>query len=293
MTNFDFSTEKKPDINEIISKIKEVSTLPQVLKKILDVTADPSSGASDLQDILKSDPALTIKILKVANSAYYGLSQKVTNVKKAIIFLGFKTVKNLSVAVSVSDMFSSDEIILGYSRSELWKHSVSVAICAKSITQRMGLVEMEDIFTAGIMHDVGIIIEDQYINEYFKMVLTDKDLASNGIIETERKIFGFDHSALGEKVVRLWKIPEEIAILISYHHKPSVAPEKYRQSVAIIYLADIICSVKKIGTVLNRKINKRDLDAAMTVLNFTKEDVNVIIEDLNIEIERAKDLFVI
>ena len=220
MTDFDITTVEKPDLNKIVAKIHEISTLPQVLKKILDVTADPTSGASDLQDILKSDPAVTAKILKVANSAYYGLVQKVTNVKRAIIFLGFKTVKNLSVAVSVSDMFKSEETIMGYSRGELWKHSVSVALCAKSITRRIGLMEAEDIFTAGIMHDVGIIIEDQYLNEYFKKVLMDTDLAQNGIIETERKILGFDHATLGEKVVLQWKIPEEIATIISYHHKP-------------------------------------------------------------------------
>ncbi len=293
MTDFDFSSAKKLDVNKIILKIQEISTLPQVLKQMLDVTADPTSGASDLQDILKSDPALTTKILKVANSAYYGLSQKVTNVKRAIIFLGFKTIKNLSVAVSVSDMFKSDEIIMGYSRGELWKHSVSVALCAKSISQRIGLMEAEDIFTAGIMHDVGIIMEDQYINEFFKMVLMDDDLAQNGIIETERKIFGFDHATLGEKVVLQWKIPEEIATIISYHHKPRVAPEDYKKQISIIYLADVICSEKKIGAVLNTKINKPDLDAAMKELSFVKEDITVITNDLNGEIERAKDLFII
>jgi len=293
MTDFDFSTAEKPDLNKTAAKIEEISTLPQVLKEILDVTADPTSGAFDLQDILKSDPALTAKILKIANSAYYGLVQKVTNVKRAIIFLGFKTVKNLSVAVSVSDMFKSEETIMGYSRGELWKHSVSVALCAKSITQRIGLMEAEDIFTVGIMHDVGIIIEDQYLNEYFKKVLMDTDLAQNGIIETERKILGFDHATLGEKVVLQWKIPEEIATIISYHHKPRVAPEAYRKQIAIIYLADIICSARKIGAVLNSKVSKPDLDAAMNELNFTKEDIAVIIDDLAGEIDRAKDLFII
>ena len=292
MTGLDSPADKKPDINKIVSKIQEISTLPQVLKKILDVTSDPTSGASDLQDILKSDPALTAKILQVANSAYYGLTQTVTNVKRAIIFLGFKTVKNLSLAVSVSDMFKSEQTIMGYSREELWKHSVSVAICAKSITQRIGLMEMEDIFTIGIMHDVGIIMEDQYINNLFKKVLTDKTLQEAGIIETERKIFGFDHAALGEKVVLQWKIPEEIATVILYHHKPRLAPEEFRKSTSIVYLADVICSARKIGAVLNSKVNKPDLDAAMAELNFSKEDITVIIEDLDAEIDRAKDLFI-
>lgn len=293
MAELDLSHQKKPDINKIVLKIKEISTLPQVLKKILDVTSDPASGASDLQDILKSDPALTAKILKVANSAYYGLSEKVTNVKRAIIFLGFKTVKNLSLAVSVSDMFKSDETVMGYSRAELWKHSVAVAVCAKSIIQRVGLSASEDVFTAGIMHDVGLIMEDQYVHPLFEKVLTDGQLLENGLIETERKVLGFDHADLGEKVVRHWKIPDEIATVISYHHKPRVAPEEHKKSAAVIYLADVICSARKIGAVLNTKVDRADLDAVMAILDFTKEDITVIIDDLKQEIDRAKDLFVI
>ncbi len=185
------------DLDQILDKIKDISTLPHVLQKIFDVTADENAAAYDLQQLLKTDTALTAKILKVANSAYYGLSQKVVNVKNAIVFLGFKTVKNLAVAASVCDLFKSEDSCNDFSLIDLWRHSVCVAVCAKTIAQRAGLQSGEEIFTAGIMHDIGIILENQYFPDEFAAVLTDERLDETGMCACEQDILGFDHAHLG------------------------------------------------------------------------------------------------
>ena len=284
--------DKKVNLEKLLAKIDEVSTLPQVLKKILDVTADENAGASDLQDILKADPAITSKLLKVANSAYYGLQQNVVNIKNAIIFLGFKTVKNLAVAASVCDMFKSQDTVGGYSREDLWKHSVVVAICAKTIAQRAGLKSGEDVFTAGIMHDIGIIMEDQYLHDRFLTLLERTDLNEVGFTKAEMEAFGFDHALFGESITIQWKIPSEITKLIAFHHKPRQAPEDYQQSATIIYLADVLCNAKKIGFVPNQKVDKNELNIALESLNFKKEDVSLILAELPAEIDKARELFI-
>ncbi len=293
MTEFDFSTEKKPPLSQVIEKLGEVSTLPQVLQRILQVTSDPNAGASDLQDILRVDPALTAKILKVANSAYYGLSQKVVDMKKAVVFLGFKTVKNLAVAASVCDLFKSEENINDYSRKELWKHSVVVAICAKSIALRAGLKISEEVFTAAIMHDIGIVMEDQFFNKDFARVLQDPRLETEGMPFVEKEVFGFDHAQLGERVAEHWKIPKEISRIIASHHQPRSAPEDHTLQAAIVFLANVICNAKKAGYAVRQKINREDIDFVLKHLNFEKDDVAVIVEEMNSEISMAKDLFII
>ena len=293
MVDFDFSSSHKPHLSDVVTKVGDISTLPQILRKILDVTSDPTAGAAELQDILKADPAITSKMLKLANSAYYSLPQKVLNIKRAVVLLGFKTVKNLAIATSVCDLFKSKGKINNYSREDLWKHSVVVAVCAKSIAQSTGLKIGEDIFTAGIMHDIGIIMEDQYFNADFIRVLENPSLEEVGLIEAERTVFGFDHSSFGEKIALQWKIPKEIAEIIASHHRPRLASENQRKPAAIIYLADVICTARKIGLCLNKKVNKTDFNFAMDTIDFKKEDISVIIDELPREIEKAKNLFML
>lgn len=292
MSPLDYSTDQKLGIAKIIEKISEVSTLPRILQLIIAATADPNAGALHLQNILKADPALTAKILKAANSAYYGVSQKILNVKLAVMFLGFKAVKNLAIAASVCDMFRSGRQINNYSREALWQHSMAVAICAKSIAQRSGLQTGEDIFTVGIMHDIGIIMEDQYLHEDFTGMLNDPRCAECGITEVEHAVFGFDHAQLGARVMDRWKMPEEIYRPIEYHHRPQRAPDAWRMLTAIVYLADVICNATKTGFVLGARVIPADMAFALDVLHFTREDVSIIVEELSHEIEQARDLLV-
>lgn len=293
MQNGASNTDRKPDLEYTIKKIGDISTLPAILNKILHATADPATGAEYLQHILKSDPALTAKTLKVANSAYYGASQKVITMKHAIVFLGFKTVKNLAIAASVCDMFKSHERINEYSREALWKHSVAVAICAKSIAQRSGLRSGEDIFTAGIMHDLGIIMEDQYLHQHFVRLLQEPQLAERNICAAEQSVFGFDHAKLGSMVAMQWKIPAELCRPIEFHHTPRLAPAAYQTTAAIVYLANVICNAKKIGYVIKDMIDTADLNLVLALLHFQKDDVALIVEELPGEMEKAHELLIL
>ena len=281
----------KPDLKKIVGRLDDISTLPQIFNKIIAVTSDPLSGATDLHNILQFDPAITMKILKLANSAFYGLQEKVHNTKRAIVVLGFQTVKNIAVTASVCEIFKSKNKGSLFSREELWKHSVAVAVCAKSIAQRVNLDREEDIFTAGILHDIGIIMEDQYLNTDFIKILSNPSSEGPGFIEREKAVFGFDHAEIGEKVALRWKIPKEIVSAIAFHHKPKFATESQRKMVVIVYLADVICCARKIGFSLSESVNSADVNFAMKTLCFKKEDIAVILEELPEEIEKVKDFF--
>ena len=292
MKKIDASSTVKPNIDRIVEKIDEISTLPPVLHRVLSLTADPNARADQLQNILQTDPALTAKILKVANSAYYGATQQVTSIRHAIIFLGFSTVRNLAMATSICDMFKSAEVINAYSREELWKHSIIVALFAQSISQRSGAGIGADIFTAGILHDIGIIMEDQYFHDDFTVIIQDELLAAGGLTSAEKSCFGFDHAELGSRVTHRWRIPEEIVQVIKYHHKPLQAPESYRRSACIAFLADVICSAKKVGYAPQKNAEKADIAGAMEILKFSKEDVVVAVQELPRLLEKARQFFI-
>ena len=126
----------KPSLESTIRKISSVSTLPHVALKIVELTSDPTSTAADLESVIRSDPALTARLLKMSNSAHFGLSERILEIRKAVIFLGFKTVKDLALSASVCELFRNSTQIGRYKRTDLWKHSIGVALCSKAISQK-------------------------------------------------------------------------------------------------------------------------------------------------------------
>lgn len=292
MTKFDFSSNIKPNIERIVEKIDEISTLPQVAQRILALINDPNTGADLLKDILQTDPSLTAKILKAANSAFYGATQSISSIRHAIIFLGFSSVRKMAMAASICTMFKSSSVINTYSREELWKNSIIVALFAQTMAQRSGSGTEGDIFTAGILHDIGIIMEDQYFHEEFTGIIQDERLPAIGLTGVEKSCFGFDHAEFGGRVAQRWKIPDELVQVIKYHHSPLDAPASYQRAASIVFLADIICRAKKTGYAPQQNAEKAQVSGAMNLLKFHKADIVVIVEELPKIIETARQFFI-
>ncbi|MCP4715149.1 MAG: HDOD domain-containing protein, partial [Deltaproteobacteria bacterium] len=256
-------SSKKPKLSRVVNKIGEISTLPQVMTDIMQVTAKSESGAAELDNILQADPAMTSKILQIANSSYYGTSQKIFSVKRAIVLLGFDEVKNIATAASVASIFKSNTKIFDFSLEKLWTHSLGVAICSKIIAEKLDMENPEELFTAGIMHDIGIIMEDQYLHDYFFRIIEDLQLTEKGLVEAEQTVLGFDHGMLGGRVARHWKLPDNICRVISFHHRPMDLVESNRLPTAVVYLADLICNVRKIGYVPTKKAEAEEIMAIL------------------------------
>jgi len=167
----------KKDIAEIerISKIielvdkSEISSIQSVVSGIIDVINDPESSAKDLKDIIEIDPPLTARVLKVANSAYYCSLRKISEIQHAVIWIGFDVFKKIALSQKICEMFDRNEIIRGYSGNSLWKHSVAVAILGKMIYRREFGESGENVYTAGLLHD--IVVENQFLENDFKEVL--------------------------------------------------------------------------------------------------------------------------
>lgn len=275
-------------LDAAVRRVTEISTLPQVALRVIETAQNPDAGAGDLKVVVEGDPALSARVIRMVNSAAFGLRATVTNLHQAISYLGFNQVRNLAMTASVSEIFKRDEQIGGYSRRGLWRHLVSVGICARLVAKRHGLAAFEDAFLAGLLHDIGIILLDQTAHEPFVRVIEELDPRQT-LIEIERAIFGFDHCAFGERVAETWRFPEPVRGAIKHHHCANRYKGLGLEIVQCVEIANVVCSMKGITSV-GRKLTKPGLES-FEALGFRKEDVVVLSGDLDREIASSEKLF--
>jgi len=227
-------------IQKVYSKVDELPTLPIVLPKILSLMENEATSGMDIADAIASDPIITSKLLKVANSAYYGFQQEISSLKKCIPLLGFNMVRSLALSIGVIKSFPTANKTSSFSRENLWIHSVAVG----TLMQEMGKKyrkgkDNEYLFVLGLLHDIGKVVLDQFFHELFEQIL-EKSLHMNRIdlYAAERQIIGIDHGEVGAILLRRWKFPEKIASTIDVHHKNEVPEEGNPYDVAILRVAD-------------------------------------------------------
>jgi putative nucleotidyltransferase with HDIG domain len=289
MTTAPAAAEKiSPAMEKILRRIDEISTLPQVALKVMEVANDPDSGAADLKAVLESDAALSARVLRCVNSSAYAVRTRITNLQQAIAYLGLKQVRNLAMTASVSELFKKDEKVGLYCRPNLWRHLVSVGICARLIALRRKLRNFEDAFLAGLLHDVGIILEDQHAHPEFVQLMRSLD-ENKTLCDNERAVLSYDHTALGEQVAESWGFPEAVRAAIRYHH----ASMNYRGEdidiVRCVEVGNLICTLKGISSVGVKLV--RASSPALQGLSLGKEDIAVLAEDLDHELAQNATLF--
>jgi len=274
-------------LREVTRRIQDISTLPHIAMRILEVECDPKSSTADLSEVLEQDPALSSRVLRYVNSAAYGVRAKITNLRQAVTHLGLKRIRNLAVTASVSELFQTDQQIGSYRRSTLWRHQVSVAMCARMIGKRLGLRTPEDIFLAGLLHDIGIILEDQYAHSEFEQVMLHLP-EYQSLPDAERHYLGFDHTRLGEVIGGRWGFPKLVRLAIRYHHASEQAPPGDRTEVQCVEVANLFCTLKGITSV-GRKLVRYTPETLKT-LGLTRQDVALLGDELDTELERGAEL---
>ncbi|MBN2476417.1 MAG: HDOD domain-containing protein [Pirellulales bacterium] len=276
------------ELDRLVRAVDEISSLPHVALRVMEVGNDPNSSAADLKQVTESDAALSARVLRCVNSSAYATRVKITNLQQAIAYLGMKQVRNLAMTASVSELFKEDQAIGCYRRLALWRHLVSVGVCSRLIAMRCGVGSFEDAFLAGLLHDVGIVLEDQYAHDSFCTVIESLDKGKT-LAETERDCLGFDHTEFGEKVARLWKFPEVIRAAICHHHGSVGYRGESIDVVRCVEIANLLCTLKGITSVGHPVL--RVSKPALMGLSLTKQDIQVLAEDLDEELATNASLF--
>jgi HD-like signal output (HDOD) protein len=258
--------------------------------KIIDLVEDPSSTARDLQKVIKNDPALSAKVLKVVNSAFYGLPGQIASIDRAIVLLGMSAVKNVAVAASIARLFKSGQMSEKFSAKDLWEHSVAVAVAAKLIAKTSGQpAGLDEVFLAGLIHDIGILVERQVSPEQLKQVINQCAGADVPMLNLEEQIIGADHQAFGDALTTKWKFPRHLRAVVGYHHCPERLSSELQRLGFTIQAADILCCQQKLGCYLTcqgQELTEDILDA----VGLTADQVEEIKDNLEEELSEAKSI---
>ena len=216
-----------------LAEIKEISTLPHVMVRIMEIVTDEHSSAADLADEIAKDTPLTAKILKIVNSAYYGFYREIANVSDAVVVLGFNEIRRLSLAISVLDMLGGTG---EQRRLEFWNHSFLCAAMSDILAKQRRLRD-RGAFTAGLLHDIGKSILDQYFSHMSTAVQECMRERSLHAHEAERLLYGFDHGDIGYWLSDRWNLPVSLSEAIRYHHRPGEATET-PELAQVVHVAD-------------------------------------------------------
>jgi len=234
-----------PYLESLLARINDIPTLPASVLRVMQMIEDPYCSSSDLAKVIQADPAMAAKVLKLANSSYYGFRQKIGNIPQAVTLLGFATLKNTLLAAAVFDMFRASGT--GFDLPGLWKHSVTTATAAKLIAKRARYPQSEKAFTAALMHDIGKIILARFIPQGLAEIVDTVQTEQLAMYDAEKKVLGLSHPALGAWVLGRWNMPGPIVEAVEFHHHPTRAQTSFDLA-AIVYLANILAHRSGLGS---------------------------------------------
>ncbi|MDR3605803.1 MAG: HDOD domain-containing protein [Oligoflexia bacterium] len=277
------------DYSRLLEKLQDIRTLPMVAMKVNELINDPNSSGADIADVLKKDQVLTAKILRLVNSSYYAIPGGVADVQRALAFLGFNTLAQLVLSLSVFNFFAPVEGE-NFSIMEFWRHALATAVCSEILARRLKLAKPEEAFTCGLLHDVGKLVLNEIDPDRLVEIVRESSSRKCSFIEIEREWDMPTHSFMGEAVATKWGLPQIIRQAIRYHHHDvsnmsTILPSS-KSMIQIVRLANAICIHANVGH--SGDFSNGEITAEMLKpLGLTAEDVPAVVEKLQVEMEKA------
>lgn len=246
-------------IKKILEDIvhSDLKSIKETTSEIIRIIDDPRFGAKDLKDVIEMDPLLTAKLLKLANSAYYGFSRTIATVLEAVVCIGFDTVKELALSQTLGKIFNNSVVKYGYSRKLLWKHCLAVALFSKIMFVREFRQAGDKCYVVGLLHELGIITLEQLYPDIFNNILKNAEEKQINVFESEMEILGFNHTDIGRAILSEWALPEYLVEAVGHHHEPEKVEDDYYKVTSTLFIADVVIADNKIGYIDNPK---KDID---------------------------------
>jgi len=238
-------------IQRILYKVEAIPSLPAAVQRLGQLAQDPEANESDLIQVISSDEVLTSRILRAANSPFYGLSQRISTVSHAIVVLGLQTIRNLALGVSVFGARMGADHAHSLHRDDLWRHALTVATTARQVSRLLGDPDPELVFTAGLLHDIGQVVLIEFFSPEYTPVLEQAALGDLPLHVLEERALGIHHAAVGVEICRHWKLPPAVGQIVSRHHQslqrsgPLSAEDR---RVVAVQVADNLARIAQIGS---------------------------------------------
>lgn len=273
---------------EVVENLGEIAMLPQVVMKVLDMTNNTRATTQELEEVIGQDQGLTSKVLTLANSSYYGLPRRVSSLREAVMFLGFRAVRNIAMTASCYNMFIGKSDSQSLLKRRIWKHSVDTSLLTRLVCAFAPDVVPDEAFAAGLLHDIGKTVLEQYYPQATLQVVHTAERLGIRHHEAEEQILGFNHADLGLALALHWNLPTVLAEALGYHHyvpAASVAP----RLVAVVAIASDIANLLESGVSEEEWLSAINEDA-MRTLNITPDQIGTLIEGCRVEVERSAGL---
>ncbi|RKZ19530.1 hypothetical protein DRQ50_01865 [bacterium] len=277
------------DKKTILARVRTVPSLPSVVIKIRKFLKDPDLNFTELARVIEHDPGLTANILQLANSAYFGWSRRIPSVKEAITRLGTNRIFQMVLCMSVAPLVRKP--IKGYDMTagQLWEHSFAAAICAEKLAQVLRMRDVEEAFTAALLHDMGKVVLGTFVevdDEPIKQMVMDEGLSFN---QAERKVLGVDHGEVAGELLRFWNLPEEVAAAAHWHHEPSRA-EQPSELIDLVHAADVLCMRFGWAGGSDLEFYRIDMDA-LERLGVTPQVADQAVSRTEVEFNEIRDMY--
>ena len=272
-----------------LDRIDNLPTLPAIAMEINKMLLDYDTTINELSDRIEKDQAIVSKILKLANSAFFGLRSRISNIHHAVVILGFNTIRNAVVSISIIDAFSTKESLDDFDISEFWKHSVAVAVTSKYLAEKTGIHSADDCFVGGLLHDMGKIILLQHFKDLFQKVWLAVKESNQSFYEAEKSAVTIDHAQIGGHLARKWQLPLGLVDAICYHHTVSRNSANLNL-IMIIHTADAIVNTYDSDSNGNLRISNIHPNA-LKVLGGRLDTVSEWYPEVLLEIESACKFF--
>lgn len=269
--------------DRILKRATDLPPMPQTVFKAREILRDPNSSSHELAKILQSDQGIAARILKMANSAYYGMMGKVSSLEHASVLLGYKNLAEIVSLAGASVVLG--KVLEGYRlpAGDLWKHSLAVAFGSRIIAGEKKAELANDAFSAGLIHDAGKLVLDPYIverNGAFEEFMAGE---AKPFIKAEKQILGFDHAEIAFELCRVWNVPKPLIMAIRHHHSP--ANSQGDDLAHIVHVADAVALMSGMGAGLDGLQYELD-DRSMNLLGMQEDDISAVMVQVVESVQR-------
>lgn len=280
-------------VDRILKSVNTIPAFPATGNKVAQLLNKPDYSVTEVANVIKFDPSITANILKMANSAYFGSRHKISTINDAVVYLGQKNLLRAIQTAGVSKYYKKGAYGYYDKVTDLWEHSVAVALMSQIISKKITGQEDTTLYTAALLHDVGKIIMGEFVRDSLVKISALVSTQRVSFVEAEQFVIGINHAELGGKIAAYWNFPIEIRDAISFHHRPDLLEKEEKMMPWIVYMADQAClmlgfgggidglSYRAVDQVLKKfNLRMKDLEMSMVLLtddlNHAREIINII-----------------
>ncbi len=274
----------------VLTKVDEIPVFSPIVSRLINLLGDPRANTKDIIKLVSMDQGLAIRILHLANSAYYGFRKEIDTIHRAIVVLGFNAIVSLSISSSTGSMFIKKEAHNKLSAKDIWAHSMGSAICAKLIAKVTGLFDEEAAFIAALFHDFGKLLESYYLQEELDEVFKLIEQKEISFGDAEEEVLGIGHSELAASLFDKWGFPESISKGVLNHHSPNKSKELDTHIISsIVNFADFIANEE--GYKCYEGVQHYEVDQeTVAFLDCSEKQIEQLHVDCRNKLEDAKQM---